>query len=155
MKNYSYIKDHPYYIIFETGKVFSLKKNIFLKISLNKDGYKRVSLKENGKLKNMLLHRLLGLHFISNLENKPCIDHIDRNRQNNDLSNLRWATYSENSINITTKKNNIYTAFRGKYEYWYIKIMRNGKLYEKRLNKTKYSYEEAILYKDAMLEDIV
>ena len=155
MKNYCYIKDWEKYIIFETGKVYSLKSNIFLKISLDMNGYKRVNLKQNYKHKTMNIHRLLGLHFIPNPENKRCIDHIDRNKQNNDLSNLRWATYSENSINITTKKNNIYTAFRGKYEYWYIKIMRNGKLYEKRLNKTKYSYEEAIVYKDAMLEDIV
>ena len=155
MKNYCYIKDWEKYIIFETGKVYSLKSNIFLKISLDKGGYKRVGLKENCKTKTMNIHRLLGLHFISNPENKPCIDHIDRNTQNNDLSNLRWATISENSINRTLVKNNIYTAFIGKNEYWAIRIERNGKTYQKHLNKTKYSYEDATVYKDAMLEDIV
>lgn len=68
--------------------------------SLLKTGYRRVNLM--GKV--YLVHRLIAETFLENTENKPCIDHIDGNRSNNDSSNLRWATYQENNYN---KKNNI------------------------------------------------
>ena len=44
-------------------------------------------------------HRLVANTFIPNFENKPCIDHIDTNRQNNNVSNLRWVTEKENHNN--------------------------------------------------------
>jgi hypothetical protein len=59
---------------------------------LYKDGEKQ-------KSTHCLLHRLLGIQFIPNPENKPTIDHIDRNKLNNDLTNLRWATYIEQNTN--------------------------------------------------------
>lgn len=54
------------------------------------------------KFHNKLLHRLLGEAFIPNPENKPTIDHIDRNTSNNAISNLRWATHLEQHANMTT-----------------------------------------------------
>lgn len=52
----------------------------------------------------MLVHRLLALAFIPNPENKPQIDHIDGNRSNNQLDNLRWCTGSENMCNPIAKQ---------------------------------------------------
>jgi len=54
------------------------------------------------KFHNKLLHRLLAEAFIPNPENKPTVDHIDRNPGNNELSNLRWATHIEQHQNMTT-----------------------------------------------------
>lgn len=45
------------------------------------------------------LHRIIAELFIPNPENLPCIDHIDRNKYNNHVSNLRWCTYQENNQN--------------------------------------------------------
>lgn len=54
--------------------------------------YLRCSL--NGK--SITIHRLIALTFISNPENKPEVDHIDYDEQNNQINNLRWVTKKEN-----------------------------------------------------------
>ncbi len=70
---------------------------------VNKDNnYLMVDLYRNNKSTKVTVHRLLAEAFISNPENKPCIDHKDGNRQNNALTNLRWATYSENNSRFNT-----------------------------------------------------
>lgn len=55
-----------------------------------------VILSKSGIAKTFLIHRLLGIHFIPNPENKPEINHKDGNRINNSLDNLEWNTQSEN-----------------------------------------------------------
>lgn len=54
----------------------------------------------------ILLHRIVASLFIPNPENKPCVDHIDTNKHNNNVTNLRWCTYSENMYNPITRKRN-------------------------------------------------
>ena len=58
------------------------------------------------KKKHFRLHRLLALAYIPNTENKKCIDHINRDRLDNRLCNLRWATLLENQQNKGMFKNN-------------------------------------------------
>jgi hypothetical protein len=75
-----------------------------MKPCITRDGYTKYTLYENdGKTRHKCsLHRLIALQFIPNPENKQTVDHIDRNKQNNDLSNLRWATVKEQANNRTT-----------------------------------------------------
>lgn len=68
-------------------------------------GYCEHKLFKNGKYCPKLLHRLLAEAFIPNPENKPTVDHIDRNTSNNVLSNLRWATHLEQHYNMSTTIN--------------------------------------------------
>lgn len=65
-------------------------------------GYFMVDLWEDNKSKKRAIHRLIAEAFIPNPENKPTVDHADGNRQNNSLSNLRWATYSEQNSRFMT-----------------------------------------------------
>ena len=51
------------------------------------------------------IHRLVAEAFIPNPENKPYVDHIDTNRTNNDVTNLRWVTQEENMRNEQTLEN--------------------------------------------------
>ena len=102
------------YFINKQGEIYRQnkkdKKFKLLKPRLEK-GYYRVCLYIDKISKFYLVHRLLGMVFIPNPDNKPCIDHIDKNKLNNDLSNLRWATYKENNDN---------RDFKSKTNYFYI-----------------------------------
>ena len=76
---------------------------------LTKFGYKKVLLSKDGLRKTYTVHRLVALTFIDNPFNKKTVNHIDGNKTNNHLSNLEWATQSENvlhSFNQLGKKSN-------------------------------------------------
>ena len=68
-------------------------------------GYIKVEL--NGK--TMYKHRIIALQFIPNddPEHKTQVDHINHDRSDNRIENLRWVTPSENSRNKTGAKNNV------------------------------------------------
>ena len=88
----------------QTGKSYQgksyLKEHILKQeiVKRNHTSYARVSLSKNGKVARYSVHRLVGLHFIDNPENKPQINHIDNNGLNNNYTNLEWATNSENML---------------------------------------------------------
>ena len=53
----------------------------------------------NKKVNVIHIHRLVAEAFISNPQNKPCVNHIDCNSSNNHISNLRYCTPKENLYN--------------------------------------------------------
>ncbi|GIX59813.1 hypothetical protein BPADB04_48430 [Bacillus paranthracis] len=63
-----------------------------LKPSLDKDGYHYFTINN----KAYRINRLVAQAYIPNVDNKPCVNHIDLNRINNNVSNLEWVTHSEN-----------------------------------------------------------
>ncbi|MBO0479613.1 NUMOD4 motif-containing HNH endonuclease [Vagococcus fluvialis] len=62
----------------------------------DKNGYKRVTLYKNKSPKDFLVHRLVAIAFIPQIEGKELINHIDCNPSNNYASNLEWCNHSEN-----------------------------------------------------------
>lgn len=74
------------------------------------------------------VHRLVALAFIPNPENKPEIDHKNRNRFDNNVENLRWVTHTENMRNPYTMQYRRTTTKRGIYAWRYGKCgAENGK----------------------------
>lgn len=68
-------------------------------ISIDAKGYPTFGYRlENGKCRVLKVHRVVAEAFIPNPENKPQINHIDGNKQNNTVENLEWCTNSENQL---------------------------------------------------------
>lgn len=89
--------------ITQSGNVYcAYGDGMFLRraITLNKhNGYCYVNINYNGKIKQRRLHRLVAEIFIPNddVQNKTVVMHIDNNKQNNCITNLKWGTISENT----------------------------------------------------------
>ena len=71
-----------------------------VKESLNEGGYYRVHLNRVKYYK----HRLIAKQFVPNPNNYPCVDHINHQRNDNHISNLRWVSLSENNKNKSSHK---------------------------------------------------
>ena len=124
------IKGFDNYCITDKGEIYNMDTGKIRKLVI--DGkYKRIGLCKNGIETNIRIHRLLAIHFIPNPFNLKCVDHIDHNKLNNDLSNIRWVTSSENNRNRTKKQNtsSIYNGvcFNKKANKWQTNIRINYK----------------------------
>ena len=160
--DYRIVDGYPDYIISNYGIIYSTKrygKVIEMKQAINK-GYKYVNLCKDGIRKIMRIHVLVGNAFIGMREGEMTFDHVDRNPLNNRADNIRLATKSEQQVNKKTQKRNkfgeknISTRIHKKTgnEYYNIQIRRNKKIvFEKHLNKKKYTIEDAVKVRDDFL----
>jgi hypothetical protein len=124
------VSEFTNYEISSVGRVRNSKTGRVLKTQPRKDGYVGVQLSKDGKYKNLLMHRLVALAFIENPLGKPDVDHIDRNKSNNSVDNLRWSTTSENLMNSTKRAftSSIYKGvyFHGQSDRWRAQVRING-----------------------------
>ena len=84
------------YEINEDGQIRSKKTNKILKTSINEKGYIKVSLNKKNKKHKTGVHRLVALTFIPNPNNYKEVNHIDENKQNNNVNNLEWCSRKQN-----------------------------------------------------------
>ena len=101
------IKGHDGYMVSNYGEVISYRKRnskelydvpkVLKQSTITTHCGKKYN-RVNINTKQYFIHRLVGIHFIDNPNNKPQINHIDNNSQNNVITNLEWATNSENQI---------------------------------------------------------
>ena len=91
------ISDFPNYSVSNFGKVMNVKTNKIMKLC-NKAGYYNICLTNEKNKKAFKVHRLVALAFIENIENKLEVNHKDKNKLNNNVSNLEWMTRTENNI---------------------------------------------------------
>jgi len=93
------IEEFPKYQISDCGRVrHSITHRIrFLKP--NPQGYITIILQSGSRTYLRAVHRLVATAFLPNDENKRSVDHINRNKLDNRLQNLRWSTISEQMLN--------------------------------------------------------
>ena len=123
------------YKISKCGEIWSIRSSIYLKQCKNcGNHYKVVNL---GRKKHYV-HRLVAQTFLDNENNHNTVDHIDRDIENNNVYNLRWASRFEQSMNRTCSDTMVWTA---------IKNNKNTFFWEKVYHKKKYSINSVSLAK--------
>lgn len=85
------------YCIDENGTIINTITNKILSPYITNKGYYSIDLHCNGQSSKHLVHRLVASTFIPNPENLPIVMHLDNDRLNCNVSNLKWGTYSENN----------------------------------------------------------
>lgn len=115
VKNYENL-----YEVSNTGKIKSLSYNHqktpkIMKPTINSAGYYKVELYKNGKSNIFSIHRLVAESFIENPNNYPCVNHIDCNKKNNNVSNLEWVTHKQNSYHAMQNGLYVQPPLKGKH----------------------------------------
>ena len=144
------IDDYPNYKVSKNGDIMC--NEFILTPTKHSAGYRVIRLHDKEKPSSvMYVHRLVAVIFIPNPENKQVVDHINNDRADNRVENLRWTTQSENCINIPTRAKNrhIYSNSPNSHK---VKILRNGKWV---FNKIFRTIEEAIIARDDFLENFI
>jgi hypothetical protein len=151
-----------FYKISNTGLIKSLERIIktknnksktvkekILKGSLTNNGYKQVILYKNGKSKRFAIHKLVAICFLNHI---PCgmnivIDHIDGNKLNNNVSNLREVTHRENLSKRKTSSQYPGVYFNKKLKKWHAQISINYKrVHLGYFNDEKEAYKAYVSY---------
>ena len=132
------ITDYPDYELHKCGdndfqicsKPRGGTKGGYVKNCPDKDGYLKVGLYKNGKRKTFGIHRIIAEIFVENPENKPEVDHIDRDTSNNRPDNLRWATAREQKYNQGMKSTNTSgvsgVSWNRRDNKWIVRLAENG-----------------------------
>jgi len=143
------------YQISNLGNVRSLKCNKVKPIKKGDDGkgYEAVCFQKDKKKYTLKVHRLVGQAFLIPIAGKTTIDHIDQNPSNNNVSNLRWADYTDQRINTkcysnTGHKNISQSTISNKFHV----VIKRYKIML--LNSAFDTLEEAIKGRDEFLKNL-
>ena len=145
--------DYPGYLIYNDGRIWSKRSNIFIAQHNDKEGYQQVSFKYDGKSMTKKVHRLVAQVYIPNPNNFPQVNHKNCIVDDNRVDNLEWVTNAINHLSYKMKNCNfgcIYLRNRTKtfkntytYSYWIYTVKINKVIYTKQFA----TYAEAKLYR--------
>ena len=159
MEQYKSIPQFETYGIDINGNIIDFRKGKLKPSHLNPDGYFRVQLINPKGVFSLSVSRLVALTYLENPNNYETVDHIDRNRRNNNIDNLRWATKEQQIENrvgwgnlckfIHLEKPHIKNPSTS-----YRIIIKNSKLkFSKRFNTIDYTLEDVKEFRNKLLNE--
>lgn len=142
-----YIDIHNYeghYQISNYGNVKSLKSNRLLTPQKTEKGYLSIKLQRENEQKTFRVHRLVAQMFISNIEDKPQINHKDGNKENNEVSNLEWC---DNNYNAKHRKEVLKYKHSEETKKKISNGIKNGSQVKNKIQKPTYYLINGVEYK--------
>ncbi|MGL1886285.1 MAG: HNH endonuclease [Reichenbachiella sp.] len=109
------IEDYPNYMVTREGEVINTNTSRVLKQEENSCRYLRVTVCKNNKPKRFFVHRLVAIAYVPNPDGLPQVNHLDGDKQNNNVENLEWCTQSINQYHAHS--NNLQKRFTKVNEY--------------------------------------
>ena len=150
--NWKDIEGYPDYAVSDKGFVLSKRTMKMLKGCIDSVGYRVLNLYENKVRGHYRIHVLVASAHLDKPDGHTCVDHIDRNKLNNDVSNLRWCSYSQNGIN-KSKLLSVKTSFcKGVFKQaqkWIAQISLDGK--RKHIGSFESEVQAANAYNNAAI----
>ena len=128
-KRFIYDGKETNYEISSDGKVFNIKTGKELKGATARNEYRSVQLTIGDHPKTFMIHRLVAQTFLDNPNNYTIVDHIDRNKMNNDVSNLRWVDNMTNARNCQRKINSKRKYFYGAIDQKWRPLLEDNNYY--------------------------
>jgi len=144
------------YGISPKGKVYSFYLKKCLIPNIGRDGYYKIELNKDSIRFKTSIHRLLGITYIPNPNNYLTIDHIDRNKTNNTLSNLVWANSKQQAYNRGDRNDNKlgHKHIHLRKDTLKYRVLINQKQ-ENKIDKTFNNLEEAINYRNECYNKLI
>jgi hypothetical protein len=156
MEQINPIPEHPTYGATTDGRIICLRTEKDIRQCIDANNYKWVWLTNKDGIKHYLVSRLIASAFIPNPDNKQEVDHIDRDRGNNNVSNLRWADDYDQAINKRgwgKYKRYLYRENYGTYECWTLQIKNHKIKMKRRFDCSKYTFDQVIQIRNTILID--
>jgi hypothetical protein len=151
--NWKNIEGYANYLVSDRGFVMNKKTLRILQPATNLYGYHTVNLYEGKVGKTCTIHSLVAKAHIDNPNGYNCVDHIDHDKTNNFVENLRWCSSSQNSMN-KSKQANTSSNYKGVYwnkqaQKWHVQIQVDGK--KKYIGLFLSEIQAAIAYNNASI----
>ena len=141
------------------GDLRNIRTRRILKGNHDKDGYKHICLhvRSMNYKKYFRVHRLVAGAFIPPVDHKDQVDHIDRDRTNNRVENLRWCNSQMNNCNRKYHSHlgpHLLEMTLGKHEYWRVNFNGKGVKILKNFNKKNTTLKSVQKFRDILAEDL-
>ncbi len=152
MEEWKEVIDFPNYSVSNLGNVKN-KSNLILKPNILSNGYYQHRLSKDGNYKTFKTSRLVAKHFLEGFDDKFEIDHIDNDKTNNNVNNLRCSTRSENNKNRRGYGKSKYkgVCFDKRKQRWSVRVC-NGRFWKRRFGSYETEEEAAKVYNEKMKE---